>query len=95
MKTVWKGLVVGGIVGAGAGAILDARHRSEVGAAGADGKVPEAVGRVRDTLAAAATETASRVRGSEVPDQVRDAIGATRRRLGAAQERIRASSDGA
>ena len=86
MKNVWKGLVVGALTGAGVGLVLDVLDRGAQ-KAGAVGEVvedvvqhaPQVVARVRHGV----TETVSRIHDADIPEQLKEAADATKRRVSA------------
>jgi hypothetical protein len=90
VKNVWKGLVVGALTGAGVGLVLDVLDRGAQ-KAGAVGEVvedvvedvvqhaPQVVARVRHGV----TETVSRIHDADIPEQLKEAADATKRRVSA------------
>ncbi len=79
MKNVWKGLVIGALTGAAAGAALDLGERGgrslSAGASALGGAVaqhaPEVAEQVRHTLSDAAAAASSRAQKSELPAQAK------------------------
>jgi hypothetical protein len=72
MRNIWKGLIVGGLTGAGAGIALDVLGRAAqlVGIAGkrAAYMAPEAADRVKSAVNAGVTQ----IREADIGDKVRD-----------------------
>jgi|ERR1039457_4340800 sRNA-binding protein len=88
MKNVWKGLVVGAFTGAGVGLVLDVLDRGaqRVAAVGdvvgdvveeAVQHVPQVATRVRQGV----SETVSRVHDADIPEQLKEAASATKRKV--------------
>jgi hypothetical protein len=92
MKNAWKGLVIGGLTGVAGGLLLDGLDRGARGASALSNKVaedaPEVAGHLRGSLADAVTETAERIRDSNIPDHIKEVSGA------AMQKASEVASDG-
>jgi gas vesicle protein len=76
VKNIWKGLIIGGLTGAGAGAVLDLFGRGAqlveaVGKKAAD-MAPEAADRVRDAAAVASKKAADMA--PEAAERVKTAV---------------------
>jgi hypothetical protein len=87
MKNVWKGLVVGAFTGAGIGWVLDLLEGGAEKLVAAEGRVGEAVQQHAPQVAAkvrhGVSETVSRVQDADVPEQLREAADATKRKVDA------------
>jgi gas vesicle protein len=72
MRNIWKGLIIGGLTGAGAGAVVDLFDRGArlVGVAGrkAADMAPEAADRVKSAVSSGV----ARVHDAEIADSLRD-----------------------
>lgn len=84
MKNVWKGLIIGGLTGMAGGILLDGLDRGAHGVSALGARVaqeaPGVAGHLRDSVTDAVTETAGKVRDSEIPDHVREVSGAAIRK---------------
>ena len=90
MKNVWKGLVVGAFTGAGVGLALDVLERGaqKVAAVGetVGDVVEEAMQHVPQVVTRAGkgvSETVSKVHDADIPEQLKEAANATKRKVSA------------
>jgi len=90
MRNVWKGLVVGGLTGVGAGAVLDLFGQGSRLARVAGGRAAGMAPRAADRIKSAAITGSARVQETDLPEQVRDHVRGFAHRLGEADTTDRA-----
>jgi len=73
MRNVWKGLIVGGLTGAGAGAVLDLLARGSQGALLLGGRAKSFAPVAGDRIRSAAESGAHRVEQADLTDRLRGA----------------------
>ncbi len=88
MRNVWKGLIIGALTGAAAGAVLDlgesgARGASALGEAMVQ-HAPEVADHLRHSVTDAVSAASARARNSELPAQAKAASVATQGRVSGA-----------
>jgi hypothetical protein len=74
MKGVWKGLVVGGLTGAGVGMLLDLLALGSRQATALGDKAVEMAPGAADHLKAAVAAGSARVEAAEIPDHLVEAV---------------------
>ena len=73
MRNVWKGLVVGGLTGVGAGIVLDSATRASRKAAAVGGQVRDHAPDAARWLHSLTDKAGEWLRDSDLPEHVRDA----------------------
>jgi hypothetical protein len=72
MRNVWKGLVVGGLTGVGAGVLLDSLHRANQKASEISKQVKEHAPEAGRWVHSVTEKAADWVQDSDIPEHVRD-----------------------